>query len=451
VTLAVDELTNREAASGIWLGVLLIALVIAAVRSASLRSSAGGVIRAFFAWKIQFVFALYFTYVTAVVLIAARLGLWHFGLLKDTLIITITLGVPMVFRAPEVKSGATFTKRLLVEVVGLSALLVFYLNLRSLALWVELLVQPLLAFILMLAAVANLKSDTRKLTGPLQFTAGIIGLFLLANTTVQLAQGWRSVDSRATIETFVLGIALPLLLLPLIYVIAFSTRLETILTILPFHNGKRPPPLRVRVALFLGLHFSARNAAQFHGRWLSELAGATKFGQARRTMRDYRASVRSEATAERLRVARLTEYAGVYGTDDAGLTLDRREFAATKDTLDFLWSMQLGWYRNRLQHFKADMLDVLGDTTKRGLPAESGIELVVSADKQAWRAHRRTPSGLVFGVGGATQPGDERSLLDEWRYVGSDPPMGFAGGGRRGWLNWTRGDDHPEWSHPDRK
>ena len=89
-----DELTNREAASGIWLGVLLIALVIAAVRSASVRSSAGGVIRAFFAWKIQFVFALYFTYVTAVVVVAARLGLWHFGLLKDTLIITITLGIP---------------------------------------------------------------------------------------------------------------------------------------------------------------------------------------------------------------------------------------------------------------------------------------------------------------------------------------------------------------------
>ena len=445
-----NELTNREAASAIWLGVLFIALIIAVSRSANLRSSVGEVIRAFFAWKIQLVLAVYFAYVSAVVLVAARLGLWHVGLLKDTLIIVIALGIPLVFSAPEAKSGVSLAKRLLIKVAGLSALLVFYLNLQSLDLWVELLVQPLVTLILMVAAAASLKSDTRRLTGPLQSAVGVIGLFLLVNTTVQLVQGWRLIDSMATIETFVLGIALPVSMLPLIYVIAFLARLETILTLLPFHNSKRRPPLRVRSALVLGLHFSARYAAQFNGPWLGEIARATGFHHARTVMRDYRASVRSDASAEQLRLTRLKELAGVPGTDDAGLTLDRREFATTKHTLDFLWSMQLGWYRNRLQHFKSDMLDVLGDTTKRGLPAESGIELVVNGEKQAWRAHRRTPSGLIFGVGGATKPGDERSLLDEWRYVGSEPPAHFPGSGRPGWLNRTRGDDHPEWSEPDK-
>jgi hypothetical protein len=446
-----NHLSNREIASLFWLAALAVGAVVWVIRSRDVRTSVGAVVRAFLAWKIQFVLAVYFAYATAVVSVAATLGLWHFGLLKDTLIIVITLGLPLVFSAPEVKSGAGLTKRLLLEVAGLSALLVFYLNLQSLALWAELLVQPLVAFILMLAAVANLKSDTRRLTGPLQLTAGIIGLLLLVNTTVQLVQGWRSLDSKATIETFVLGIALPILLLPLIYVIAFSTRLETILTLLPFHNSKNRPPLRVRFAVVLGLHFSARYAARLNGRWLSEVARATSFRQARGFMRDYRASVRSEAASERTRVTRLKEYAGISGIDEAGLTLDRREFAATKDTLDFLWSMQLGWYRNRLGHFKSDMLDVLGNTSKRGLPADSGIELVVSGDKQSWRAHRRTPSGLVFGVGGATNPRDEKSLLSAWRYAGSDVPKTFPAVGREGWHNSTFGDDAPDWLHLDRQ
>lgn len=446
-----NELTNREAASAIWLGLLLVALVVSVARSSDIRSRVGGVFKAFFAWKIQLVLAVYFAYVVAVLVVAAQLGLWHFGLLKDTVIIVITLGIPMIFSAPEMKSGVSLTKRLLIDVAGLSALLVFYLNLQSLALWAELLLQPLVTLILILAALANRKSETRRLTGPLQFTAGVIGLFLLVRTTIQLAQEWRSIDTTATVETLALGISLPVSLLPLVYVVAVLARLETILTILPFHNNRTRPPLRVRFALFTGLHFSARYAAAFNGRWLGDVARSTGFHHARTVMRDYRESVRSEAIAEKSRVMRLKEFAGVRGADDAGLTLDRREFAATKETLDFLWSMEIGWYRNRLQHFEEAMLDVLGDTTKRGLPGESEIELVVSADKQAWRAHRRTPSGLVFGVGGTTEPGDEKSLLDEWRYVGSEPPANFPGPNRLCWLNRTYGDNHPEWVQPDEK
>jgi hypothetical protein len=118
---------------------------------------------------------------------------------------------------------------------------------------------------------------------------------------------------------------------------------------------------------------------------------------------------------------RLKRYAGVDGTNEEGKRLDQREFAETKEALQWLASCHMGWYRNHGGQYRPDLPAILGDFTLHGLPKEHGIVMKVRRDGQAWYAWRRTISGWVFAVGAATKP------PDQWLYDGANPPTRYPG------------------------
>jgi hypothetical protein len=242
-----------------------------------------------------------------------------------------------------------------------------------------------------------------------------------------------------------LSIWLPVLLMPFVYVLAFLMHCEMILVRLPFFNDKKKPKLRVRWALLAGLRFSTRLASSFNGIWLGQIAQASGFRDGRRVMREFRASLRAEEEAEQQHLKRLRDLADAEGTDEQGLRLDRREFAETKNLLTDLFYMQMGWHRNRLGRYKEDMLDILGDVTRKGLPADHGTELRVRKDGQAWMAWRRTPSGWYFAIGGT------KDLNAQWQYDGNRPPSTFPSPKNQNWRNATVGHSSDEWSAPDRR
>jgi hypothetical protein len=68
---------------------------------------------------------------------------------------------------------------------------------------------------------------------------------------------------------------------------------------------------------------------------------------------------------------------------------------------------------------------------------------VVSDDKQAWRAWRRTASGWYFGVGGTD------TLEHHWQYDGPVAPTQFPSDMAQGWVNVTTQSASPEWARND--
>jgi hypothetical protein len=81
----------------------------------------------------------------------------------------------------------------------------------------------------------------------------------------------------------------------------------------------------------------------------------------------------------------------------------------------------MGWYNKPPVGYKSNLLGIVGDFTRQGLPAESGIHLHVADDKKAWFAWRETITGWVFAIGAAKEP------PDQWLYDGTAPPSGFPG------------------------
>jgi hypothetical protein len=128
------------------------------------------------------------------------------------------------------------------------------------------------------------------------------------------------------------------------------------------------------------------------------------------------------------------------GTEGAGLQLDRREFAATKDALRWLATCQMGWYQNedRPDTYRDDLLTVIGDFLLQGLPEPHAIVMKVRKDGQAWYAYRTTPSGYVFGIGASGKP------PSKWFWDGPTPPPGYPSK-KSGWTSAMDPHERPEW------
>ncbi len=148
----------------------------------------------------------------------------------------------------------------------------------------------------------------------------------------------------------------------------------------------------------------------------------------------------AEMAAERIRLEtakqRLTDYAGVEGVDEDGRQLDRREFQATKRSLEWLALCHAGHYRNR-KVFSREILSVVGSFERQGLPDPHGIVMKVRRDGQAWFAYRKTVTGYYFAIGAVGDPNIY------WYYDGNKPPSGFPSD-KGGWSSHF-GDIRDEW------
>ena len=135
----------------------------------------------------------------------------------------------------------------------------------------------------------------------------------------------------------------------------------------------------------------------------------------REYMRDQKQRAEDAAEAE----ARLVCFAGIEGEDEDGRRLDQREFAETRDALQWIATAQMGWFRNHGSRYRSDLFQMLPPF--KGLPEDHGISLSVSSDGQGWWAWRRTVTGWCFAIGAAAPPSDQ------WLYDGPEPPTGFPG------------------------
>lgn len=432
-------LTNRETATLILIG----ALFVWALTKSDVRKSFGGVVRAFFHRSIVIVVLLYLTYSGLVVWLAFLVGAWNTELLKDTILVALTIGFPMVFNATSAKDGGSLARKTVLEVLGLSAILIFYINLASLSILGELIVQMVASLAVMLSVVA--KHQGGKSLVVARFMDGLlvlIGLFLLVMTTIGLVNDWPSQGELVGIGlTFAMSIWLPLALLPFIYVLAFYAACESLFVALSFFNDRKEPHWKVRFAILIGFRGSVRFASNFTGRWRHDVAQLTSYRAARRVMAEYRASVRAEADKKKLAFNRLRDNAGVDGVDERGRRLDQREFEGTKKFLDQLATFQMGQHRNRLLHYNPDLLTVMGRGGQFGLPDEHGVAMVVARDKQRWYAWRRTVTGWVLGVGGS------KDIDLEWRFEGAEPPSSFPSVKNSEWATTAELEKLPDWSN----
>lgn len=277
-------LTNRETASLILIGAFAVLFVLAN------RGGVGSLVRAALAPKLLAVWVAYFAYASVVVFLAFSVNLWTLAQLKDAVIITATVGLPLVGKA--IKGGDDhFVRDAVKQAVGLSAVLLFYVNLDSFSVLWELLLQTVVVVASIAVALGSRQEGSRARVSVRvgEIAIALVGLAMVAGTTVGvLSRNWTPAQVHEMGLTFAQSIWLPLLLLPFAYVAGLYSSLEGTMLRLRWHNGRVAPPFGVRVATVLGTHGRLRYAQAIKLQWLPRLASAESYRNARDVMSELR-------------------------------------------------------------------------------------------------------------------------------------------------------------------
>lgn len=409
-------MNNRELAAVILAAVLFVSVLLYSQTRALLPN----LLRAFFTPKLFVPLLTYAAGLGSIVWLAARVDLWVPDLLPDTVFWFFLTGLVWYFNIHKAGEDPNFFRSKIVATLGIAAFFEFFINLETLPLIGELVLQIVLIFVVLMQAVAATKPEFRLVKRLFGGLAGLIVVGIVGYTVVALIGDWDARDPALLARKLFLPIWLTLASVPFIYVVALAAGYEGLFLHARFMNDKQRPSLRSLLGIMSSLRGSLVDIKEFRG---FRLKAAVQF----RSYRGARAEVVGfkrdrQADQERRAAARerLVRYEGVDGASSDGRRLDRREFAETKKTLQWLATCHMGWYR-REDRYQPDLLSKLGSFEREGLPAPPGIYMRVSKNGQSWYAYRRTLTGWFFGIGANGAP------PNQWLYDGSKPPKGFPG------------------------
>lgn len=356
-------------------------------------------------------------YTVGLACVGSHLGIWEIGLTKETVVWFLGTGFVLLMNLSRVLDRDDWFQNEARRALRAAVVIDFFLNLAVLPLPVELILVPSLTFLILMSAFAGNREDLRQAKGCVDGVLGFLGLVLFAYVAVRVLTDWNHFNSPATLEGLLLPIWLTLATLPFIYAVAVWAACQRAFRLVDRSAEERPSRWRTRLALMLGLGPRARELGQLHLYPARKIGEATSFRAARSAVRDYRRGLAEERQAVRDEEERLRRLAGVEGIDEEGRQLDQREFAETREALQYIASAQMGWYSNSEHRYREDWISLLAPFP--GLPEDHGITVHVAPDGQAWWAWRRTITGWCFAIGATGPP------PDQWLYDGPEPPTDF--------------------------
>lgn len=123
--------------------------------------------------------------------------------MKDAVILTFAVVLPMTFRPFSFKSEGALTQELVSETIGPTTLLAFYLGAAPLPLIGELLLQSIASILGMLQAVAQTREELHPVKRLCDWLLAFVGVFLIAWATIAL------ISSRPTGTSYPANARLP--------------------------------------------------------------------------------------------------------------------------------------------------------------------------------------------------------------------------------------------------
>jgi hypothetical protein len=425
---------NRQLATLI----ILAAFLAWALTRRDVRGRASSLIKTLVHPKVVIPFLLYGAWLVGLHWLSWRMNLWNARLTGESIFWAGATGLALLTLAmTEAGKKDNFFRDAAVDTIKFAAFFEFFINIKSLSLVGELLMQPVIAILAMLRAFVEHDEQNKRLRKPLDVLLSLVTLGLLIYTVRSLVQDWPRIDKVQEVRKLLMPIWLTLGAFPFVFVFALIADYEQVFCRMKVTTGLKRTSLRARLGVVLALRTRLLDIHGFGGQHAKQAGNARTARGGMEAVHAFRAERARKAAEEQARLDRLEALAGVKGTDEAGRQLDRREFDETQDALRWIATCHMGWY-NRRKRYRRDLMTIVNDFSLQGLPAEHGIVMKVRKDGQAWYAYRRTISGWVLGIGA------NKGTPDQWFYDGPQPPASYPrpGGGWGGaahleTANWT--------------
>lgn len=298
-------------------------------------------------------------YTAALAVLLERVGLWDQSLTTETVVWFVGIGLGLLMNLSRISEQDGWWRRELAKAIRVTVLVEVFVNLAVLSFPLEMVLAPVLFLLTMAWAVADSRRDLRPAKVVAQALLGIIGWGLALYVSFRIASDWKGFTSRHTLQLFALPVLLTVGALPFVYLLGVYSGQSSAYKFTHLATSDPAARRRGRFALLVGLHLRARELGQFRQYEAEQLANAASFREALQIVRRFRAGLGEERRFVHDQEQRLRRYAGVVGSDPEGRQLDRREFAETKEALQYLAMAQSGWYQNPEKRYRDDLLELL--------------------------------------------------------------------------------------------
>ena len=409
---------NRELAILIWISLLFLW----GLSKPKVRPQMAGVFRAALSPRILAPLFLMVVWVYFEIVLVRRFVVpSHVGLAKPTVVWFLTAGLVLFGSFAKVSREPSFFRSTALGLFAWPSLVEFYLELFTMSLVLELLLQPVAAALAIIPVLAERDKSLGKMKSCAEVSLGVVGLSMLAYVSVQVYRGWADLDGQSLAVALALPALLTLGFLPFVFLLALYAAYDDAFRRIDLRTDLRwLPRFRAKLALVFGMHIRVKNLSDGPGHLFRSIAETRSFIHGLRAVRAYRQDLQKEKRKDIDRVARLQENAGRLGVDENGRQLDRREFEQSAAALRWLSTCMMGWYK-KADRYPSDLLSKIDSSFVDYGLEDPGIQVRVSDDGQRWFGWRTTITGWCFAIGAATHP------PDQWEYDGPRPPEGFPG------------------------
>jgi len=423
---------SRQWAILIW----FVALAAWMLTSKKVRRSIATALRQLTTPKLLIPLMLMALYVAGLLVAGWKAGFWTLDLATDTGFWFVGSALVLFFKLNEA-SDPGFFRRTALATMEVTVFVEFAMNVSVFSLPVELILQPVLAILFMLAAYTASKPEYAQVKRAIDFVLGLAGFILVVVVVVLTIGRFEEIDWLTQGLSLALPVWLTLGLLPMIGALSIWSRFDHIYVHVKAEAPTWQHTLRGMTVVFMRLGFRPKSLKTFVGYWPRQLAIAETFQGARYVVADFLADQSRRQQDELERLERQKMYEGSTAVDEDGRRVDRRGFDETKTSLLTLASLQAGHFQRTRQY--ATGLDDLLPKSMAGLIKIDPTQIVVNANDagdEYW-IYAMTPANFYFGVAGrwGEQP--------TWLYAGETKPLG--GIDTDDWRHVVNDSAHNEW------
>ena len=224
---------NREIALLFW-----IALIVLAVLLSKLRKSLVPIFKILTGKMFLIIFSLIGAYLYGIILLLKNLGVWQSSNLKDVLFWLFSVGLILVFKINDAKSNAYF-KGIFLSAIKWTIVLEFIVNLYSFSLFTEIIILPVLVFLAMTQAVAEMDKKNKMVSKFLQNLIAVAGLLIFSFSLYKTVINFDAVLTFQNLVAFLLPSTITILFIPFVYFLALYSTYESYFIHLDFMTVKK--------------------------------------------------------------------------------------------------------------------------------------------------------------------------------------------------------------------
>lgn len=389
VAALIGQMDNREYASIILIGLLAIYLL-AKGKLLSVIKSFADVAKLALNPKILVPALILVAYSLLLIYGAFLCGFWNAGILLDTILEVVFVGLPSMLVASRATSVTSIKNELIVPEVGLGALASFYINLVCFPILVEIVLQLVILFLGIGHVLFSSKRDLSNLR-LFENARAILGIIVFVAATFLLSNTWFSMDWSDELSSLFLSIWYPIFIVPYVLALAYYASLESMSMRINVVGENLPVKEFVNIAAALLPNF--RYIKHFNGWNAHEYLGCLNPSEKASYLDTFKREIDTVAANANAKVKRFELGKGRSGFDQDGIWLD---WTYLEEMKSFLWT--IASLENRSWK-ESDIYSSLDEAFNCFLPKDCNGSLLLSHGKDAYVCWVIDPSGFVFAAG----------------------------------------------------